>query len=73
MPIITVQLGKGRSEATKQSVAEKITNLVVEELDVEREWVTVLFQEYERENWASDGTLHSIKYGKGFGKDGTGR
>ena len=73
MPIITVQLGKGRSESKKQAVVEKITNLIVEELDVEREWVTVLFQEYDRENWASDGTLHSIKYGKGFGKDGTGR
>jgi 4-oxalocrotonate tautomerase len=33
--------------------------------------VTVIFDEYERENRASGGTLHSIKLGEGFGGMGT--
>ncbi len=71
MPIITIKITKGRSEEKKQLLAMKITDLVSKELDVEAQWVTVLFDEYERENWATGGTLHSIKFGKGFGRQGT--
>jgi 4-oxalocrotonate tautomerase len=71
MPIITIQFAKGRTEEIKQTLARKITALISQELDLNEDWVTVLFQEYERENWATGGTLHSIKFGKGFGKDGT--
>jgi len=34
--------------------------------------VTVLIEEYERENWATGGELHADKFGPGFGKTGTG-
>ena len=70
MPVIEVKIGKGRSEEKKQELVSRMTDLIVEVLDVRREWVTILLNEYERENWASDGKLHSIKYGKGFGKMG---
>lgn len=33
--------------------------------------MTVLFDEYDRENWAISGKLHSIKFGNGHGKNGT--
>jgi 4-oxalocrotonate tautomerase len=71
MPIITIQLAKGRTEEQKQSLASKITTLISQELDVEKDWITVLFHEYERENWATGGELHSIKFGKGFCRAGT--
>jgi len=63
-------MARGRTEAQKQRFAEKVTGLAVETLGVKPEWVTVVIDEYDRENWASGGELHSLKYGEGFGKDG---
>ena len=71
MPIINLKMAKGRTEAQKQEFVEKVTSLAVETLHVEPEWVSVIIDEYERENWATEGTLHSIKFGKGFGKNTT--
>ena len=71
MPIVNLKMAKGRTEKQKQEFVERVTLLAVETLGVKAEWVTVTIDEYERENWASNGTLHSIKFGEGFGKDGT--
>ncbi len=70
MPIINIKIARGRSIELKQKLVEKITTDISEMLDVKKEWVTVLIDEYERENWATDGMLHSIKLGEGFGKNG---
>ena len=70
MPIINLKMVKGRTVQQKQEFIEKVTSLAVEILDVQKEWVTVTIDEYERENWATDGMLHSIKFGEGFGKSG---
>lgn len=70
MPIITVKMAKGRTTEQKQQFVKSITQAAVQILDVKEEWVTVVLDEYERENWATGGTLHSIKYGKGCGKMG---
>ncbi|NLY80364.1 MAG: 4-oxalocrotonate tautomerase [Lysinibacillus sp.] len=69
MPIITVKLAKGRPVEQKQQFVEAITKEAVKTLQVKEEWVTVIFDEYERENWASCGEIHSIKFGKGFGTE----
>ncbi|OIJ20154.1 4-oxalocrotonate tautomerase [Anaerobacillus alkalidiazotrophicus] len=71
MPIITVKIAKGRTLEQKQEFVQAITNEAVKTLNVKKEWITVLFDEYERDNWATDGQLHSIKFGEGFGKQGT--
>ncbi|WP_042349227.1 tautomerase family protein [Bacillus massiliigorillae] len=70
MPIITIQLAKGRTVEQKQQFVEAVTREAAKQLQVKEEWVTVVFNEYERENWASSGQLHSIKFGEGFGKKG---
>lgn len=70
MPIITVKMAKGRTVEQKQQFVAAITEEAVKTLHVKKEWVTVLFDEYERENWATDGQLHSMKLGAGFGKQG---
>lgn len=70
MPVINVKLAKGRSIAQKQQFVEAITREAARTLNVKEGWVTVIFDEYERENWASNGQLHSIKFGDGCGKDG---
>lgn len=70
MPIITVKLAKGRSEETKRAFAAAVTEAAERLLGVKSEWVNVQFQEFERENWATGGELHSDKFGQGFGKAG---
>jgi len=69
MPIVNIKIAKGRSEQKKQKIVERISKVLVEELEVELKWITILFDEYERENWSSAGELHSIKFGDGFGKE----
>ncbi len=70
MPVINVKLAKGRTIEQKQQFVEAVTKEAVKTLNVKEEWVTVIFDEYERDNWASNGQLHSIKFGDGFGKQG---
>jgi 4-oxalocrotonate tautomerase len=71
MPVITVKMAKGRTGEQKQQFVEAITKEAVKTLNVKEEWITVIFDEYDRENWASNGQLHSLKFGEGFGKKGT--
>lgn len=71
MPFIIVKLAKGRTVEQKQQFVEAVTIEAAAILDVKKEWVTIVFDEYERDNWASDGQIHSRKFGEGFGKQGT--
>ncbi len=64
MPIITVKLAKGRSIAQKRQLAEAFTAAAVRILAVQPEWVTIVIDEYDRENWASAGELHADKFGQ---------
>ncbi len=70
MPVITVRIAKGRSLETKRRMARAVTKAVAETLDVKPEWVTLLIEEFERENWATGGELHIDKLGPGSGKTG---
>jgi 4-oxalocrotonate tautomerase len=71
MPIITVQMAKGRPVEAKRELARALTDAAARILDVRPEWVTVLIEELERENWATGGELHSDRFGPGHGKAGT--
>jgi 4-oxalocrotonate tautomerase len=70
MPIVTIQMARGRDVDVKRRLAGEIARLLADALDVEAEWVTVLFQEYERENWSTGGRLHSDRFGPGCGRQG---
>ncbi|MFZ3182319.1 MAG: tautomerase family protein [Methylocystis silviterrae] len=70
MPVITVRIGKGRTIETKRAAAQAITDAAAASLGVKREWVTILFDEYDRENWATGGELHVDKFGPGYGTAG---
>lgn len=71
MPVINVKMAVGRSQETKQELAAALTREAARILEVEPEWVTIIIDEYPRDNWASGGELHAIKFGPGFGRQGT--
>ncbi|WP_281201052.1 tautomerase family protein [Orenia metallireducens] len=70
MPFINLKLAKGRTVEQKERFVKAITREAVEILNVKAEWVTVVIDEYDRDNWATGGELHSIKFGEGCGKMG---
>nr|WP_319494044.1 4-oxalocrotonate tautomerase family protein [uncultured Desulfobacter sp.] len=67
MPIVTVKLAKGRSLEDKRRLVQAISDSVVSTLDINPEWVSVLIEEFERENWSTGGELHIDKLGPGHG------
>lgn len=69
MPIIKIQMAEGRTEETKQNLVKKLTKTLANVLNVEKSWITITISEFKRENWATAGELHSLKYGEGFGKE----
>lgn len=71
MPIINVKMVQGRTLDQKQELARVLTRETARILKVEPEWVTVIIDEYSRDNWASAGELHAIKFGPGCGREGT--
>ena len=70
MPVITVRIAKGRPIEKKRALAEAVTKAVADTLGVRTEWVTVLIEEYSRENWATGGRSHANKFGPGCSQDG---
>jgi 4-oxalocrotonate tautomerase len=63
MPIVTVKMAKGRTRDKKRNLAGALTDSVVKILGVKPEWVTVLIEEFDRENWSTGGELHVDKFG----------
>ena len=72
MPVVTIRIAKGRPVERKRALAASVTKAVAETLDVNPEWVTLLIDAVERENWATGGELHADKFGAGYGKAGNG-
>ncbi|WP_320044582.1 2-hydroxymuconate tautomerase [uncultured Desulfobacter sp.] len=69
MPIVSVKIAKGRTIEQKRNLVQAITDSVVSTLDVKKEWITVIIEEFDRENWATEGELHIDKFGIGCGKE----
>jgi 4-oxalocrotonate tautomerase len=55
MPIVTVTMYTGRSQRDKDSLAEAITEDVVNILKVEKKDVIIVFQEASHGNWYASG------------------
>lgn len=69
MPVVTIQISKGRPVEQKRDLARRVTQVVAETLNLNSDWVTVLIEEYERENWASGGQLYADKFAAPPGKE----
>lgn len=57
MPIVTIKLFSGRSRETKKKIAEEITNILAQELNIPKEAVIIVFEDIERSNFAQAGVL----------------
>ena len=62
MPFVTVQIGKGNSIEKKQKLVKAVTEALVSALGTKPEWITIHIDEFERDNWAVGGVLHSDKH-----------
>lgn len=61
MPLVQITLLKGRTVEQKRKVAERITQVMVEEAKATKEAVVVTFVEVTREDYASAGVLLADK------------
>lgn len=57
MPVVTVQLWKGRTTDQKRKLAKAITDAMVEHAGARPDGLHVIIQEYDLENWARGGVL----------------
>lgn len=67
MPVVTIKIAKGRSVEQKRELAKKFCDTMVSVLGVKPEWVSIIIDEYDRENWSTGGELHSDKFGSSNG------
>ena len=61
MPIVNIQILKGRSQEQKKQMAKTVTDAIVSSIGVKPEVVWIVLEEMERENFATGGVLHSEK------------
>lgn len=61
MPILQIELIKGRSLEQKRAMIEKVTEAVCETVNCPKEAVSIIIREMEKENYAHGGVLQCDK------------
>jgi len=59
MPIVQIEMLEGRTLEQKKKLVEKVTEAIVESVDVPAEKVSIIIREMARENFAKAGKLAS--------------
>lgn len=59
MPIVTVQMWPGRTQAQKAELARRITDAIVTVANTTPDATIVVFEDVAKENWALGGVLAS--------------
>ena len=62
MPVIKIELAKGRTIAQKREMVKLITDAVVKTAGVKPENVWIIINEFEPDNFSSAGSLQIDKY-----------
>lgn len=62
MPIMTIELFKGRSREQKRALVEALTETYVRVMGGKPDAVTILLKEVAKEDWAVAGELMADKY-----------
>jgi 4-oxalocrotonate tautomerase len=58
MAIVTVRIGRGHGVETKRKIVETLTAALSDTLNVSRSEITILIEEYARENWTTGGDFN---------------
>jgi len=61
MPLVQITMLAGRTTEQKRRLAERITDVIVEDAGARREAVVVAFHEVSKESYASGGVLIADK------------
>ena len=61
MPMVQITMLEGRTAEQKRKLAQRITDVLVEEAGARREAIIVAFHEVSKESYASGGVLMSDK------------
>jgi 4-oxalocrotonate tautomerase len=61
MPLVQITMLSGRTTDQKRKLAQRITDVMVEEAGAKREAVVVAFNEVARESYATAGVLMADK------------
>lgn len=59
MPLLRVEMFDGRTPEKKKKLVEALTETVCQVLELKPEDVSIILDEYKRENWAKGGLLYS--------------
>ncbi len=62
MPIIRIEMFKGRTREQKRAIAKELTDAFVRVAGGTPESVTILIDDVAKEDWAVAGTLMADKY-----------
>ena len=61
MPFITVKALEGKTAEQKQELVAKMTDLVSDVFQVDKNLVFIFFEDLSKENYGKNGTLYSMK------------
>ncbi|MEW6088748.1 MAG: 2-hydroxymuconate tautomerase [bacterium] len=61
MPIVNIQILKGRSLEQKKKMSKAVTDAIISSIGVKPDAVWIVIEEMEKENFATGGILHSEK------------
>ena len=62
MPVVRIDLWKGRDKEKKRELIEKVTSAVVDAIDCSTKAVHVIINEVEKDNWGKGGVPASVKF-----------
>lgn len=59
MPVVQIEMIKGRTLQQKRDMVQKVTDVLVDTIQCKKEAVTIVIREVDKENIAQAGVLHS--------------
>jgi len=62
MPVVRIDLWKGREKERKKELIEKTTSVVADVIGCPIEAVQIIINEVEKDNWGIGGTPASVKF-----------
>ena len=62
MPVVRIDLWKGREKETKKELIKKVTSAVVDAIDCPIEAVQVIINEVDKDNWGIGGAPASVRF-----------